>query len=457
MFFFALLITFKIQEMIQKFQGTGKLSAYACGMAGWSALMNMVSVMLIYFYLPPSNAGLPQLLPQVSYLGILSLFSLILASGRLFDAITDPLIAWYSDKTNTRWGRRIPFLFISIIPAGIFAVLLFFPYHNYESSVNYIWLFFIQLGYYLFLTIYIVPYNALVPELAKTDDEKLRMSVALSLAFVSGMVLTSQIPLLASGLGRVFQIDTLQSQFRISMGIIIVFACILMFIPILVLNEKKYCIPATSTIGILKSLKTAFSSKKFIIFMIADSAFFVTLAIIASGLLYYVKVLLLLPEEKGTWFLAIMIGLSLAFYPVVIKMVKRFGKKRLIISSFVIFAFLFFSVMFMGRIEINPEVYLYTLAVLAAFPTAVLGILPYTIIADISQQITREKNLKIEGMFFAVRTFGDKFGQTLGVMIFAILTLYGKDPGNDLGIRLSGLLGMGICIIATITFLKYKE
>ena len=94
---------------------------------------------------------------------------------------------------------------------------------------------------------------------------------------------------------------------------------------------------------------------------------------------------------------------------------------------------------------------------MAAFPTAVLGILPYTIIADISQQITREKNLKIEGLFFAVRTFGDKFGQTLGVMIFAILTLYGKDPGNDLGIRLSGLLGMGICIIATITFLKYKE
>jgi GPH family glycoside/pentoside/hexuronide:cation symporter len=443
--------------MTQKFQGTWKLTGYACGMAGWSVLMNMVSVMLIYFYLPPTNAGLPQLLPQVSYLGILSLFSLILASGRLFDAITDPLIAWYSDRSKSRWGRRIPFMFVAIIPAGIFAVLLFFPYHNYESSVNYIWLFFIQLCYYLFLTIYIIPYNALVPELAETEDEKLKISVALSLAFVLGMVLTSQVPLLARGLERFFDSATTQTLFRISMGIIIIIACILMFIPVFVLNEKKYCKPVTSTVGIFKSLKTAFSSKNFLIFMVADSSFFVTLAIIASGLLYYVKVLLLLPEEKGTWFLAIMIGLSLAFYPLVIKMVKSFGKKRLIISSFIIFAVLFFSVMFMGKIKIKPEVYLYTLAVLAAFPTAVLGILPYTIIADISQQITSEKELKIEGMFFAVRTFGDKLGQTLGVMIFAILTLYGKDPGNDLGIRLSGLLGMGICLIATLTFLRYKE
>lgn len=443
--------------MAQKFEGTLRWMAYASGMAGWSVMMNMVSVMLIYFYIPPSNAGLPQLLPQISYFGVISLFSLVLASGRLFDAVSDPLIAFMSDRFSSRWGRRVPFMLVSVIPAGIFSILLFYPLHNYESLTNYAWLFFVQLGFYLFLTIYIVPFNALMPELTETEDEKLRMSVALSLAFVSGIVLASQIPLLSRVVGDMFNIDDIQNRFRLSMGLITIVACILMIIPVFVVNEKKYCEKVTKTVSIFKSVKTTLTNRNFLIFMVADASFFITLAIIASGLLYYVKVLLLLPEEKGTWFLAIMIGLSLVFYPVVVRLVKIFGKKKLIIISFSIFAFLFCTVIFMGLSGIHPEVYLYGVAVLAAFPVAVLGILPYTIIAEISQIVTRKEGIKIEGMFFAVRTFGDKLGQTIGVMIFAVLTLYGKDPGNDFGVRMSGLIGMLICLGAAISFYSYRE
>ena len=443
--------------MPESFRGTWKLIGYGAGMAGWSVLMNMVGVMLIYFYIPPSNSGMNLLIPQKSVFGFLTVFSLILASGRLFDAISDPLIAWFSDRFSSRWGRRIPFIFVSVIPAGIFCVLLFYPNHNFESSLNYIWLFFMQLGFYFFLTVYIVPYNALMPELAKTEDEKLTMSVVLSFTFVSGMVIASQIPLLAGLFGKILDISDVQTQFRIAIMSVVFIGCILMFIPVFVVDEKRYCNPVLTKVNIFKSVKTAFSNRQFLIFMIADSSFFITLAIISSGILYYVKVLLGLPEEKATLFLAIMIVLSLFFYPVVVKLVKKMGKKRLIIISFVLFAFLFFCVIFMGKINIHPEVFLYSVAVLAAFPVAVLGILPYTIIAEITDQVSKEKGYRIEGMFFAVRTFGDKVGQTIGVMSFAIFTLLGKDPGNDFGIRISAFLGMTICLMAASTFFKYKE
>ncbi len=443
--------------MSESFKGTWKLIGYGAGMAGWSVLMNLVGVMLIYFYIPPANSGMNLLIPQVSVFGFLTIFSLILASGRLFDAVTDPFIAWFSDRFSSRWGRRIPFIFASIIPAGIFCILLFFPNHNYETSLNYVWLFLMQLGFYFFLTVYIVPYNALMPELAKTEDEKLTMSVVLSFTFVTGMIIASQIPLLANLVGRLFDITDAQTKFRIAIIVIVVIACVLMFIPVFVVDEKRYCNPVVTKINIFSSVKTALSNRQFLIFMIADSSFFITLAIISSGILYYVKVLLGLPEEKASLFLAIMIILSLAFYPVVVNLVKKLGKKKLIIFSFIIFAGLFFSVIFMGKINIPPEVFLYSLAVIAAFPVAVLGILPYTIIAEITDQISKEKGYRIEGMFFAVRTFGDKLGQTIGVMSFAILTLLGKDPGNDFGIRMSAFIGMTICLIAANTFFKYKE
>lgn len=43
---------------------------------------------------------------------------------RFFDALTDPLVGFVSDKTKSRWGRRRPFLFVGAISAGIVFLLL---------------------------------------------------------------------------------------------------------------------------------------------------------------------------------------------------------------------------------------------------------------------------------------------------------------------------------------------
>ena len=43
---------------------------------------------------------------------------------RLFDAVTDPLVGFMSDKTRSRWGRRRPFLFAGAIAAGVVFALL---------------------------------------------------------------------------------------------------------------------------------------------------------------------------------------------------------------------------------------------------------------------------------------------------------------------------------------------
>jgi GPH family glycoside/pentoside/hexuronide:cation symporter len=60
-------------------------------------------------------------------------------------------------------------------------------------------------------------------------------------------------------------------------------------------------------------------------------------------------------------------------------------------------------------------------------------------------------------MYFAARNFSTKMGQTVGIMIFAILTIFGKDPGNDLGIRLSAIFGGLLCIVAGFVFLGFRE
>ena len=97
------------------------------------------------------------------------------------------------------------------------------------------------------------------------------------------------------------------------------------------------------------------------------------------------------------------------------------------------------------------------LVTLASFPLAALGILPNAILADIAQQDTLETGENHEGMFFAVKYLFVKLGQTLGIAVFAMLTVYGKDPGDDYGLRLNGVVGFVLCLFALLFFARFKE
>jgi GPH family glycoside/pentoside/hexuronide:cation symporter len=93
----------------------------------------------------------------------------------------------------------------------------------------------------------------------------------------------------------------------------------------------------------------------------------------------------------------------------------------------------------------------------AAFPLASLGILPNAILAEIAQKDAASSGENREGMFFAVKYLFVKLGQTLGIALFAFLTLYGKDPGHDYGLRLNGLCGFVLCILAFSFFSRFRE
>ncbi|MCB0034407.1 MAG: MFS transporter, partial [Anaerolineales bacterium] len=85
------------------------------------------------------------------------------------------------------------------------------------------------------------------------------------------------------------------------------------------------------------------------------------------------------------------------------------------------------------------------------------GVLPNAILADIAEHDALQTGQPKEGMYFAARTLMQKFGQTFGIFVFAMLTTLGKDPGDDLGIRLSGLFGFVLCLLAGLLFIRYNE
>jgi GPH family glycoside/pentoside/hexuronide:cation symporter len=431
--------------------------AYAAGMAGWSILINIVSVMLIYIYLPPNNAGLNTLIPPVVYLGIFSILALVAAGGRLFDAVTDPLIAWLSDRSENKKGRRVPFMRIGWLPAVVFCVAVFFPLCLSESHQNVAWLLVTLTLFYLFLTIYFIPYNALMPELAPSGREKVTLSTWLSLAYVIGMIIAAQTPLIASWLEKLFLLNERIRSFQIAIMVLSVVAAVFLYLPVISINEQSCCQGKPAQVSFRKSLGQTIRNYNFRLFLFADFSYFLAVAIIASGMLYYLRVLLDLEEAIGSKVLGLMVIVSLVFYPLVLY-VSKFVQKKILVSSALIFlGIVFLTIFFLGKLPLPPKSQIYLFALLASLPVAILGILPYAIIAEVAQLDSLKTGLRKEGMYFAVRNFFYKLGMTVGIMLFTILTIWGKDPGDDFGIRLNGLVGAAFCILAGLTFLLFKE
>jgi Na+/melibiose symporter-like transporter len=88
----------------------GKIWLFAIGQFGWALLSGLIGSWLVYFYQPNAEsiaAGQPLFIPQGTVIfGALTIIGLITAAGRIFDAITDPLVASMSDNCKSQENRR---------------------------------------------------------------------------------------------------------------------------------------------------------------------------------------------------------------------------------------------------------------------------------------------------------------------------------------------------------------
>ncbi len=354
-------------------------------------------------------------------------------------------------------GRRIPFMLFSIAPSVLCCILIFFPPTKDVNLANAAWLACFLTSFFVATTTYIIPYYSLLPELAVTDEDKIRLSTFQQVGFVLGMILASRVYPIADFFSELLHISdrTTSLQYSvISLGII---GGVAMLIPVLAINEKKYCRSFPSSTPLLKSLKETLSSRNFIYFIIAVLSFSMALNLIVNGMLYFVTVLCQIDASQSPKFMTFMVLMSLVFFPFINMLAKRIGTKRVIVFSFIILGTSFAGISLLGKLPVTPIVQFYIMLVIAAFPVASLGILPNALLARLASESSTSTGDHREGTYFAVNLFSTKVGQTLGLALFEMLTIYGKDPGNDFGLRLSGFFGFALCILAAIIFTRFKD
>ncbi len=431
---------------------------YALGQFGWSLAIFGVGNLLPYFYMPPED-GKEVLFPAFIYAGpilmIATIIGLIGAGGRIIDAFTDPLIANWSDRATFKFGRRRTFMAIGFIPCAIFSFLVFYPLTPFESNLNAYWLTFCITLFYIFLTIYLIPYTAWISELGHTNKDRLQISTLISVTYALGLGLGTQVFALQSFFENTYNMDSTQA-FQWILGGFAALSAVLMALPLFI-NEEKYCLQNKSELASFDAVKTVFKNRNFRFFALSDLMYWLSMTFIITGLSYYLTVLLQLDKSYVSLLEIGLLGLSFLFYPVVNYIANRKGKKILVTAGFIQFSILFGLVFFLGKFPFSPIVQASMLLLFSIFAVAIFGILPNVIVADIADEDAKRTQQHNVGMFYAARGFTMKIGISIATFLFPTLLLMGKSVENDMGIRATGVAAMIFCILGLILFQFYEE
>ena len=165
-------------------------------------------------------------------------------------------------------------------------------------------------------------------------------------------------------------------------------------------------------------------------------------------------------------FMGGMTVLSACFYPFVNGFVRRHGKKKMVIFGFLGLALAYLITALIGVIQLpNNMIWGFAICILAAFPMALLGIIPQAIVADVAEADGIATGENREGMFFAARTFAMKWGQALAMLVFTSLAIIGTTQATNsneitasaLGLRIVAIVAVCFCTLGALILALYNE
>ncbi len=416
----------------------GVVLAYGAGASGWVLVDRVLLTWLFFFYVTtPSGAEQPLMLPLV--------FSLMMLAGRVIDAVADPVIARWSDNHRGRLGRRRPFLLVSAVPYVAVFVALFHPPVAERSPVNAIYLAVGLALYFTLFTAYVGPYLALLADLSATTADRVDLSTSKAVATLVG----AAVALIVSGL--------LVEAYglRAMVWILGAAALVLLLVPGRI-RERRYSRAQPATMPLVAAVRATLSNRPFLIVLLGANALWFGFNIVSLNVPLYATSLLGLTEGAVAILMGALFGVCLVTFPLVNRLTKRVGLKRVMVSSLVAFA-LIFPLIFRfpsPPFGLTPVVYGTLVMGLAGVPLAGFFIVPDAIIAAVADLELARSGQRREGMYFGVNGLTLKLNLGISTVVSGALLQFGGDP---FGLQLTGPVSAVAVALGALVFLRYPE
>jgi Na+/melibiose symporter-like transporter len=216
--------------------------------------------------------------------------------------------------------------------------------------------------------------------------------------------------------------------------------------------------------SLLGSAKTIFKNKSFLTFFAGDLFSYISMAFFQTAMLYYITMLLNVPEEQSFLVMLSAIGVALCLFPLIVKFSRKHGKKTMLVIASVVFTIVFAFIFFADKIAalvVGYELILgLAMGLVVAFPFAAINILPQSCMSDIIQKDSIENGVNREGFFSATKTFIEKIAYSLAMVVVSSVLAIGAPLGESvgmLGVKLTGVFAGVFSLISLLFFAFYDE
>lgn len=400
-----------------------KIVALCMGDFSRGMINGIITTYLLTFFIPTNaNTTLPRFFLSASLV-----MAVIRGIGTIVDAVTDPWVANLTDNCRHKLGRRIPFMRWSAVPYGLCCLMIFFPPVRGTSYVNAVWVGVLLILYYLFSTLYNIPYSALQAEIVAEPKRRVFLYTINSLMYVISNALvfcTSMTKGLLMGAG-ISEIWALRIPFIVCCTAGIITA----LVPAFAIREQDYIVQKPYSQPLGEALKAIFSYKNFTIITVGYLVMWVAFTFFNTAQVYYITNLLALGDLWVTVVTVISIGVGVCTYPLVNILARRVGKKPLLLGACITYVLLYgaiYNYSWVIRLIGSPA-FAILIGLIIAMPIAITNIIPASMFADLAQYDTIKTGKNRAGMFLAARNFTNKLCQSIVVIACALLLGKGAD------------------------------
>ena len=344
--------------------------------------------------------------------------------GIVWDAINDPLIGTFSDRLNTRWGRRRPFLVWFAIPFALSFVILWSApkWENQVALLVYVTLSFMLAD--TLQSLISVPFLSLTPELTTNYDERTTLT-----SFRSFFQLVGALTVVVAApeiVDSVIEAGWTQQQGFMLVGAIfgLISAVPLLLIGLFIRESSK---PSeVKSISFRETLRLAWQNIPFryavgmhmlnwsAVDMIAVAFPYFLLYWVAQGdLLARIRIFGVDLAYESAFF-GVLMSVCILFIPFWLWLAKKRDKREAYILGMIFWVIVQLMIF---TIQINQTSYLLITAALAGIGVSAAYTLPDAMFADVIEWDELRTGRRQEGIYYGVRAFIRKMTGALVVFI----------------------------------------
>ena len=438
---------------------------YSVGAIANGIKTDMFTFFLLFFY--SRVIGLDPLLA-----------SLAIGAALIVDSITDPLMGTISDRTNTKLGRRHPYMIVSFIPVSIFYILLFTPKPDWDITQNQLfwWMFvcasFTRIG----MTLFEVPHRSFGAEITKDYIERTKLfSWREMFAWIAGICnafIAYNIFFRSTQEYPYGQLNP-EAYFPLALTGAIFMVLSLLYSSITTTNKIENLSKWTEAVTlkqIIKELKIAISNKSFILFFLGSLTLSISWGLLNSLTLFINTDFWGLKGSQIGIFLYIYFGAAfLAFY-ITPKLVGLIGKRNFVLLC-VLGVALSAPIAFISyTLGLTPEKGTTTLVLFLCVPLIFISTLSIAgnmardaMIGDIADEVDLQSGKRQEGVLYSAVSFVQKvntaIGSLTGGLTLWVLNITAETPTYDQAYSLffvQGVIGPILLIIPILFFYFYS-